>query len=111
MDNADDLFWESLTQPASADADAPAPAWVKARIYSALTRRQAESGPLASLSTIRAEGRGLCVFEKLVEISPLPEQAKCSNYCSVCHARVLAENLEHAPIYWRHCPYVRFQNR
>jgi hypothetical protein len=29
----------------------------------------------------------------------------------VCHARVLAERLEHAPIYWPHCPYVRFQNR
>jgi hypothetical protein len=27
----------------------------------------------------------------------------------VCHARVLAEPIANAPIYWRHCPYDEFQ--
>src|SRR5215475_8241862 len=111
MDNAEELFFESLVG-AELEVPAPvAPARLKARIYSALTHRQAESGPLASLSSTKASDRGLCVFEQLVEISPLPQQAKCLNYCSVCHARILAENIENAPIYWSNCPYVRFQNR
>jgi hypothetical protein len=76
-----------------------------------MMRRQAETGPIASLSSTRASGGELCIFEQLVEISPLPEVAKYQNYCRVCHARILAENFENAPIYWSHCPYVRFQNR
>jgi hypothetical protein len=111
MDNSEDVFFEKLSETKLAAGTGPAPARLKARIYSALTRRQAESGALASLSTTRASGYGLCVFEQLVEITPLPEQAKRPNYCSICHARILAENIEKAPIYWSHCPYVRFQNR
>jgi len=110
MDNADEVFFESLAEAEPREEAAPAPARLKAKIYTLLTRRQAESGPLASLSSTKASDRGLCVFEQLVEISPLPQQAKCLNYCSVCHARILAENIENAPIYWSNCPYVRFQN-
>jgi hypothetical protein len=111
MDNSEELFFESLAGTELGEHAAPAPARLKAKIYSVLTHRQAESGPLASLSSTKASDRGLCVFEQLVEISPLPERAKCLNYCSVCHARILAEKIENAPIYWSHCPYVRFQNR
>jgi len=111
MDNTEDRFFESLSETGQIGPAAAAPARLKARIYSALMRRQAQSGPLASLSSTRAGGRQLCVFEQLVAISPLPEQVKCANCCSICHARILAENIENAPIYWSHCPYVRFQNR
>jgi hypothetical protein len=33
------------------------------------------------------------------------------NPCQVCHARMLAEHLDNAPIYWPHCPYVKFQEK
>ena len=95
------------------EADAPAelatPSRLKSRLYSALIRRQEESGPLASLTATKAAGRGLCVFEELVQISPLGEKGKSFNTCRLCHARVLAETLENAPIHWEHCPYVGFQ--
>jgi hypothetical protein len=118
MDNPDDQFFKRLsetgpTTPESVDARpaAVAPARLKSKIYTALMRKQAESGRLASLSNSRDGGRPLCIFEQLVAIGPLPEQVQCANYCSICHARILAEHFEHAPIYWSHCPYVRFQNR
>jgi DNA-directed RNA polymerase specialized sigma24 family protein len=31
--------------------------------------------------------------------------------CRVCHARVLAEHVEEAPIFWKHCPCADFQRR
>ena len=84
---------------------------LKSRIYSALVERQAESGPLATLTQSKAAGHGLCVFEALVQIAPLPEKAKSVNICRICHARVLAEKMENAPIWWPSCPYADFQNR
>lgn len=84
---------------------------LKSRIYSRLVQEQAAGGPLLSLSETKASGRPLCVFEELVRIAPVGESAKRRNYCRVCHARIAGEHLERAPIYWAHCPYVRFQNR
>src|SRR5260370_6373484 len=66
------------------------------------------SSDLASLTQTRAAGYGLCFFEDLVRIAPTWEQVKSLNICRVCHARVLAEHLEKAPIYWPNCPYVNF---
>lgn len=86
-----------------------APARLKAKIYTKLVKRQQESGPLASLTETKAAGSELCVFESLWTIAPFGENMKCRNLCSVCHARVLAENLERAPIYWPGCPYADFQ--
>lgn len=86
-----------------------ASAKLKSRIYSMLTRHQAAAGGLASFTDSKAAGYGLCVFEELVRIAPVGETAKQWNICRVCHARVLAENLEKAPIYWPHCPYSEFQ--
>jgi hypothetical protein len=51
------------------------------------------------------------VFEEIVRIAPVGEAPERVNWCRVCHARVLGERVENAPIYWAHCPYVRFQNR
>jgi hypothetical protein len=90
---------------------ARAPARLKSRIYSRLVQEQAAGGPLLSLSESKASGALLCGFEELVRIAPVGEHAKRKNCCRVCHARVLAERLEHAPIYWPHCPYAGFQNR
>lgn len=87
-----------------------APSSLKARLYSALIRKQQESGPLASLDRSVASGRDICVFEKLVQIAPVGEKAKSPFFCQVCHARVLAEHLERPPIFWPHCPYVAFKN-
>jgi hypothetical protein len=88
-----------------------APARLKSRIYSRLMQELAATGSLLSLPETKTAGEGLCVFEELVRISPVGEAAKTKNCCRVCHARVLAERIEGAPIYWPNCPYVWFQNR
>ena len=64
-----------------------APAHLKAKVYSALMLKQAETGPLLSLTETRACGHELCVFEDLVRIAPVGEGAKSLNICRVCHAR------------------------
>jgi hypothetical protein len=86
-----------------------APTSLKARVYSALLRRQTQSGLLESLTRSHARGHELCVFEQLVRISPVGETAKSLNICRVCHARVLAERLDNSPIYWPGCPYAEFK--
>jgi len=109
-----DEFFERLAafetgRPASSEIRAPAR--LKSKIYSALVRKQQESGPIASVSRSHAAGYGLCVFEQLHRIAPVGEAAKHFNGCGVCHARKLAESFENAPIWWGNCPYVEFQNR
>ena len=91
--------------------DLRAPSRLKSRIYSALLERQGKNGPLLSLSEVKAHGRKLCVFEELVQIAPVGNSIKQPNLCRVCHARILAENVENAPVYWPGCPYAQFQNR
>lgn len=87
----------------------PAPARLKARIYSRLVRRQQESGPLATLAVSKTAGRSLCVFEQAWTLLPEGEKLNRLNLCRVCHARMLAEKMKKAPIYWAGCPYVDFQ--
>jgi hypothetical protein len=84
-----------------------APARLRSRIYSALVNRLSEAGPLLSLSASEAAGAQLCVFEKALAALP-GEQIGSKNPCRVCHARVLGERLEWAPIYWPGCPYADF---
>ncbi len=88
-----------------------APARLKSKIYSALVQAQTAAGGLLSLPECKADGRALCVFEEIVQIAPVGRTIQSVNYCRVCHARVLAESLEKAPIYWSGCPYVSFQRR
>lgn len=99
------------TAEASEAHAARAPSTLKSRIYSRLITDQATTGPLLSLGATKASGRALCIFEEFVQIAPIGEALKQKNCCSVCHARLLGEHVEAAPIYWPHCPYVRFQNR
>ncbi len=107
----DNEFFERIFADAdpAGKSDLRAPARLRSRTYSLLTLRQAESGPLLSVSETKASGRGLCVFEELARIAPFGEGFKRRNFCRACHARKLAEVLKKAPIYWGHCPYAEFQ--
>jgi hypothetical protein len=109
---ADDRSFERLAKLTDVDAQKPqrAPAKLRARIYSELVRRMAASGPLLSLTATKADGRRLCVFEEALAAMPIGERAKAANPCGVCHARVLGERLDRAPIFWRACPYSEFHN-
>jgi hypothetical protein len=102
------LLGRQSDKPPSDVEGTRAPSRLKARIYSALLRRQEESGPLRSLGDTRAQGFGLCVFEDLWQRGTWGEAAQCLNCCKLCHARALAEHFERAPIYWVDCPYVGF---
>lgn len=103
---SDDQFLKLAT---SSEGSGKAPSRLKSRIFSALTRRQEESGPLLSLTETSRTGRHLCVFERLVQIAPVGENLHSFNLCRICHARALAERIEAAPIWWPGCPYVMFQ--
>lgn len=106
----DDKFFEQVAESTPLPSGPMrAPSKLKSRIYSALMLHEAETGTLASMTESKAAGFGLCVFEELVRISPVGESVKSLNICRVCHARALAERLENPPIYWPHCPYVKFQ--
>jgi hypothetical protein len=105
----DEFFERVAVEEILYSQPAAAPSKLKSQIYSAVMLCQAASGPLASLTQTRASGHGLCFFEELVCIAPAGERMKSLNICRVCHARVLAEHLEKAPIYWPDCPYVKFQ--
>jgi hypothetical protein len=106
----DDRFFELLAEQGGELEAQRAPSRLKSRIYSALLRRQEESGRLRNLGETRTHAYGLCVFEDLWQRATSgSEAAQCFNCCSVCHARALAEHLERAPIYWWNCPYAAFR--
>lgn len=112
MMNSDRFFEELAAETDVLDSDAgQAPARLKARIYSALVQHLATSGPLLSLSATKEGGQPLCIFETVLGAVPLGQRMDSRNPCRVCHARLLAEHLESAPIFWPHCPYVHFHRR
>jgi len=111
MPVSDRISLENLLEGIAEPETRQASSRLKSRIYSKLVLAETGSGPLRSLTEVKADGRRLCVFEELVQISPVPEPVKAKNPCRVCHARLLGEYVEGAPIYWPHCPYVLFQNR
>lgn len=82
---------------------------LKSKIYSALMLAAAEQGPLLGLAETEQGGRGLCVFEKLVELSPVSGEAQVKNYCRTCHGRLMGEYIENPPLYWPCCPYAEFK--
>jgi hypothetical protein len=88
-----------------------APARLQARIYSALINKLSETQPLQSLADLKTFGAGLCVFEEALAVIPFGGKLGTLNPCRLCHARVLAERVDHAPIFWRHCPYAAFHRR
>ena len=94
-----------------AEEEAPVPARassiLRSRILSSLIRLEQAEGPLRILSETKAAGEALCVFEHIVAALP-SEDLQSRNPCAVCHARVLGERVENAPIFWPGCPYARF---
>lgn len=110
MSNQRDFFEKVFADADPARrSDLRAPARLKSQTFSRLALEQAQSGPLLSVSEIKAAGRGLCVFEELARIAPFGEDFKRRNFCRACHARKMAETMDRAPIYWGHCPYAEFQ--
>ena|SRR5688572_23911763 len=106
----DDLWFERLGERTAQAAEDRTPASLKSKVYSAVVTRLAQSGPLLDLKGVKAAGGHLCVFEHAVAVLPVGSRVRSMNPCRVCHARVLGERLEHAPIFWPGCPYSEFHN-
>ena len=107
---SDDLWFERLARDTGEDTGERAPARLRSKIFSALVARMAEPGPLLDLTSTRQAGGHLCVFEHSLTLFPSQTGIPALNPCSVCHARVLAERLTYAPIFWPGCPYSEFHN-
>ena len=110
----DEQWFEQIaaaTSDVEGGAAPAAPARLKARIYSALVSKLAATGPLLSLRATKSAGHGLCVFEHMVAAPLGSERVNAMNPCRVCHARVLAEHLDRAPIFWPNCPYAEFHRK
>ena len=107
---SDDLWFEQLARETGEETRDRAPARVKSRIYSALVLRMAASGPLLDLGATKKAGGHLCVFENALTILPIGTNIQSMNPCRICHARVLGERVERAPIFWPGCPYSEFHN-
>jgi len=105
----DDLWFERLAASGPGNEDRT-PARLKSRIYSALVARMGDTGPLLDLPATKSAGGHLCVFENALALLPLGADLQSLNPCRVCHARVLGERMEHAPIFWPGCPYSEFHN-
>jgi hypothetical protein len=69
-----------------------------------------ESGRLLDLAETRKAGGHLCVFEATLTLLPVETNVGTMNPCRICHARILGERMERAPIYWPGCPYAGFHN-
>ncbi len=106
MRHADDQFFQSLVE--REDATVTAPARLKSRIYSALVKESQKKSPLRALSETRKAGYQLCYWEKILQVMP---GAGSVNHCRICHARLLAEFIETAPLPWSGCPYAQFHKR
>lgn len=107
---SDDRWFEQLAEATGDLVAERAPARLKSKTYSAVVTELAASGPLRDLrETSRAGGR-LCVFEQALALVPLGSEVRSMNPCRVCHARVLGEQMNHAPIFWPGCPYSEFHN-
>ncbi len=100
---------DDLIRKAEESMDAPlrSSSRLKSRILSRLIRLEQEEGPLRVLSESRDAGAELCVFEHAVALLP-SQELQSKNPCAVCHARILGEHVERAPIFWPGCSYSRF---
>lgn len=106
----DDLWFNALVAADEASPQERAPATLKSTTYSAVVQRMAECGPLLDLRTTRQNGGHLCVFEHAVAALPVGAAVRSLNPCRICHARVLGERVNRAPIFWPGCPYSEFHN-
>ena len=107
---ADELWFERLAEATGELTPEHTPAKLKSRTYSALVARMAESGSLLDLTETRNSGGRLCVFETVLTVVPFGANVSSMNPCRICHARILGERMEHAPIFWPGCPYAAFHH-
>jgi hypothetical protein len=107
---ADDLWFQQLAEATGNLIDEPAPARLKSKVYSSVVTTLTRSGPLLDLKAVAEAGGRLCVFEHAVAMLPIGAGIRSINPCRICHARVLGERLQHAPIFWPGCPYSEFHN-
>jgi hypothetical protein len=107
---ADDRWFERLAGATGALAQERAPARLKSKVYSAVVARMAESSGLLDLKDTRKAGGHLCVFEHALTLVPAGTNIRSMNPCRICHARLLGERLDRAPIFWPGCPYSEFHN-
>jgi hypothetical protein len=108
---ADDRWFEQLADLARIEQRERAPARLTSKIYSAIVRQLAAEGPLLDLKQAQRAGGRLCVFERALTMLPSDSGIPAMNPCRICHARVLGERMEHAPIFWPGCPYSEFHKR
>ena len=80
---------------------------LQSRLFSRLIELEQRQGPLRTLSASREAGEKLCIFEAAVAALP-SDDLQARNPCAVCHARLLGEKVERAPIYWPGCAYAKF---
>ena len=107
---ADEVWFRQLADLTRSVSEERAPAYLKSRVYSSLVTSMAQFGPLLDLRDVKAAGGHLCVFEHAVAMLPVGAGARSANPCRICHARVLGERLQHAPVFWPGCPYSEFHN-
>jgi hypothetical protein len=107
---ADDLWFEQLANATGHLSQERAPASLTSKVYSALVTRIADLGSLLDLRDTKEAGGRLCVFENTLTVLPMGSDIRSMNPCRICHARVLGERMEHAPIFWPGCPYSEFHN-
>jgi hypothetical protein len=104
----DDRWFERLAEATDDLPQERAPATLRSRTYSTLVARMAASGSLLDLAETKEAGGHLCVFENVLTLLPVGHEIRSMNPCRGCHARVLGERMDHAPIFWPGCPYSDF---
>jgi hypothetical protein len=106
----DEVWFQQLADATGIAGEGRAPARLKSKLYSSLVTSMAQSGPLLDLRDVKDAGAHLCVFEQTIALLPVAAEVRSMNPCRVCHARILGERMEHAPIFWPGCPYSEFHN-
>ena len=106
----DNRWFETLVETTGEELPERAPARLTSRVYSALVLRMSDSGALLDLAATKQSGGHLCVFENVLTVLPLGQDLLARNPCRICHARLLGEWMERAPIFWPGCPYSEFHN-
>ena len=107
---SDHLWFERLAEGTSVLAEQSAPASLKSKVYSTLLTELASSGRLLDLAETMKAGGHLCVFERTLTVLPVGTHIRSMNPCRICHARLLGERLDRAPVFWPGCPYADFHH-
>jgi hypothetical protein len=107
---ADEVWFQQLAGTTRLAGEDRAPAHLKSKVYSSMVTNMAQLGMLLDLREVKDAGGHLCVFEHALAMVSIGTGVGSMNPCRICHARVLGEHLEHAPIFWPGCPYSEFHN-